>query len=156
MGTGEGISSTWCLFSPREMPGRWLHNSCCPFSLSRLLLGARLSSSFPSKVLGQAMCADDRVLLLQLFIMGAQEPGERFWVHRTFVSLLCLSAVMALLPSWQPVLFLGLSKVEAAPESRALWCQEQLWLWLLVLRHGMEKINTNCVVAKTLLLFICI
>lgn len=88
MGTGEGIGSTWCLFSPREMPGRWLHNSCCPFSLSRLLLGARLSSSFPSKVLGQAMCADDRVLLLQLFIMGAQEPGERFWVHRTFVSLL--------------------------------------------------------------------
>lgn len=63
---------------------------------------------------------------------------------------------MALLPSWQPVLFLGLSKVEAAPESRALWCQEQLWLWLLVLRHRMEKINTNCVVAKTLLLFICI
>lgn len=96
-------------------------------TLPRLLLGARLSSSFPSKALGQATCADDtrtcpRVLLLQLFIVGAQEPGERFWVHRTFVSLLCLSAVMGLLPSWQPVLFLGLSKGEAAPESRAPWC----------------------------------
>lgn len=70
---------------------------CTP---SRLFLEARLSSSFVSKGFG-VVVADDtltypRVLLLQLFIMGAQEPGVRFWVDKfragspelCFVSLL--------------------------------------------------------------------
>lgn len=107
MGTGEGISSTWHLFSPRETRGR-----CCTtlLALSPCLQPVQVVPErkalflICSKGLWVRPCvpvADDtlaypRVLLLQLFITGAQEPAARFWVDKfgagspelCFVSLL--------------------------------------------------------------------